>query len=157
MKAAIRFLALASALVCLPGSALATGGLDCSIDDANLAFDVHALFSYSGNGGLFDIGGHFQSKNPKTSVRLKAFDIKAEDLKQQWFYGTDLKLQFYAETRNETDPFASISLAIETQQVPDDELRYTGTYILTIQPEVGADGSSEDPFDLNGKISCSAG
>jgi hypothetical protein len=160
MKLAAKFLALALSLF-LPGIALATGrvtgGIECSIKDANLDFSFNARFDYAGNSALFAVGGNFVSKNPKTYQLLRKFPLTDKTLLQQWFYDRQLNLQIYSEVRNDDDPFASVDLGILTTMVPDgDDQHYTGTYTLTIQPPVSNDGSGEDPFDVSGKVSCSS-
>jgi hypothetical protein len=154
MKLAAKFLVLASSLICLPGAVQAagrvTGVIECTIKDANLNFSFNARFDYAGNTALFAVGGNFESKSLKTSEPLKKFPLTAETLLQQWFYDTELKLHFYNEIRDEGSPFSSVDLVLLTRQVRKDELHYTGTYELDIQP-----AATDDSLEFKGKAACS--
>lgn len=77
-------------------------------------------------------------------------------LTQHWLYHADLRLELYAEASG-TEPFASVLLTIITEQSPDDELAYSGTYNLKIEmPEPLADGNA-NIIEQTGKVSCSVG
>lgn len=147
--------ALCALIACLPATASATGGLGCGIDDKNLKMDFEALFSYSDIGGLFQIRGTFESKDPRTYETLRKLDISGADLKQQWFRDKQLKLMIYRETEGDGVPFASVKLIIEADQPPDEEFAYAGTYKLTIEP--ATQGSESQAFTVEGKVGCSAG
>ena len=157
MQKKIRLFGLALAVACLPIPALATGSLECVIADANLDFDFHGLFPYSGAAPLFQIGGHADLKEPETQETLKTFEVVAVDLKQQWFEGSDLRLQFYRETSGGSTPFAAVKLnIIAVSPGGDDETVYEGSYRLEITPEVKP-GSEAVIIKREGKVSCSAG
>lgn len=155
MTSKLKFYALALAIACIPFKALATGNLDCTINDTNLDFTFESLFSYSGNGPLFQSKLSFQSKNEKTYATLKTLDQDRFRLIQQWVEGKDLRLQFYAETEGDGVPFAAVKLTIEAT-AGEDEISYAGGYRLEITPAVVAGGESEK-ITLNGKTACSAG
>jgi len=155
MKQKLLTITGAFALLCLPLQAGATGGLDCSISDANLDFHYEALFSYSANSPVFQGKAEFVSKHPKTHPALKMLDAEKLRLIQQWYEGKDLRLQFYAETEGNDVPFASVKLTIETTAA-EDELSYDGAYKLEITRAVNANTES-DTVALAGKVSCSAG
>ena len=157
MISKLKYCALALAIACLPMKAFATGSLECVIEDKNLDFDFHALFTYTGKSPLFQTGGNAALKVPETYNTLKKFEIDASDLKQQWFEGKDLRLQFYRETSGDALPFAAVELTIVTASPGgDDETVYDGLYRLEVTPAVKA-GAESVPVKLEGKVSCSAG
>lgn len=139
--------AFGALIVCLPATASATGGLDCGIDDKNVKLEFEALFSYSDIGGLFQIGGTFESKNPKTYKTLRKFDLTGADVRQQWFRDRQLKLMIYRETEGDGVPFAFVKLIIEAEQPEGEDFAYAGTYKLT----------ESQAFTVEGKVGCSAG
>jgi hypothetical protein len=147
--------ALALAIACTPASALATGNLDCVINDGNLDFAYEALFSYSGSSPILQAHASFQSRHPETSAHLKRLDENSLPRIQQWFEGKDLRLQFYAETEGADVPFAAVRLTIETT-AGEDGNSYSGIYRLEITPEVVA-GKESQVIRLEGPAACSAG
>lgn len=145
---------LSAAILATPVAASATGGLGCGIDDKNLKFNFESLFSYSDIGGLFQISGAFEAKDPRTYKTLQKFALDGSELKQQWFRGNDLKLMIYRETEGESVPFASVKLIIEATKPPEEDFAYSGKYTLTVEP--GGEGKSQ-AFTVEGKVGCSAG
>jgi hypothetical protein len=142
-------------LVALPTMASATGGLGCNIDDKNLTFVFEALFSYSDNGGLFQIRSEMESKDKRTYKTLQKLTLDGTELKQQWLGEKDIKMMIYKETEGDGVPFASVKLTIEVTQPPEEDFAYAGKYKLTIQP-APEDGGG-DAFTVEGKVECSAG
>jgi hypothetical protein len=134
---------------------MATGNLDCAIDDPNIDFAFESLFSYSGNGPLFQSKLNFESRHPETSSALRTLGIEKLRLIQQWVEGRDLRLQFYAETEGAALPFAAVKLTIETT-AGEDEISYGGRYRLEITPEV-VPGKDSEIVRLEGDAACSAG
>lgn len=155
MTSTLKYSALALAIACIPLKALATGNLDCTINDANLDFTFESLFSYSGNGPLFQSKLSFQSRHEKTFAALKTMDQDRFRLIQQWVEDKDLRLQFYSETEGDGVPFAAVKLTIETT-AGEDEISYDGGYRLEITPAV-VSGSESETIKLEGKAACSAG
>jgi hypothetical protein len=145
----------AAAIFCLPASAFATGNLGCTIEDKNLDLDFEAIYSYSDIGGLFQLRGTLDAKSPKVYKSLRKFEIKDDDLRQQWFRGEDLKLMLYRETVADGEPHASVKLIIEAKRPSEDDMGYDGTYALTIEPAVT--GSESQSVTVKGKVSCGAG
>lgn len=144
---------LLAGLVALPGTASATGGLGCGIDDKNAKLEFESLFSYSDIGGLFQIRGVLESKDKRTYAALQKITLEETDLKQQWFRGDDVKLMLYRETEGNGVPFASVKLIIEANKPPEEDFGYEGKYWLTVQPA----GGDAEAFTVEGKVGCSAG
>jgi hypothetical protein len=155
MTPAFRIWLFAAVFLSVPAAASATGGLGCTIDDANLDLTFEAIFSYSDIGGLFQIRGELASKDMRTYKALKKFALDGSELKQQWFRGNDLKLMIYRETEGEGVPHASVKLIIEATRPPEDDVAYAGKYALTVEPAV--EGGESQAFTVEGKVECSAG
>lgn len=141
--------ATALAIGLAPGTALATGGLACSIDDNNLRLDFNGVYSHS-IPKIHAVSGQFQSKDARTPKSLQQFALDSSDLLQQWWQGNDLKLLIYRETQGE-DPFASVELIIEATSPSNDESRYDGNYRLKLLRSV--DGA-QTPVTVAGKVGC---
>lgn len=140
-----KFIVMVPAVLVLCGASDERGKIACAADDENLKFAVHASFGYRGDKPLFGIEGTLDLKPPGFRIAAKSLAIKDEHLFQQWFYDTDLRLQFYIPTTDGT-----VSLALLTAQT-DDGLMYQGTYDLEI---AGLEGSGENVVLRDGKITC---
>jgi len=145
---------LTAAMLAIPATASATGGLGCGIDDKNLKFDFESLFSYSDIGGLFQIRGEMEIKDERVYKTLRKFALDGSELKQQWFRGNDLKLMIYRETEGSGEPFASVKLIIEATKPPEEDFGYEGKYKLSVAAGTEADNQS---YTVEGKVGCTAG
>ena len=145
---------LTAAMLAIPATASATGGLGCGIDDKNLKFDFESLFSYSDIGGLFQIRGEMEIKDERVYKTLRKFALDGSELKQQWFRGNDLKLMIYRETEGSGEPFASVKLIIEATKPPEEDFGYEGKYTLSVAAGTEADNQS---YSVEGKVGCTAG
>ena len=145
---------LTAAMLAIPATASATGGLGCGIDDKNLKFDFESLFSYSDIGGLFQIRGEMEIKDERVYKTLRKFALDGSELKQQWFRGNDLKLMIYRETEGSGEPFASVKLIIEATKPPEEDFGYEGKYTLSVAAGTEADNQS---YTVEGKVGCTAG
>src|SRR4051812_3598374 len=112
--------AFALAITCLPLNALATGGVDCSVQDGNVDFSFEAIFGHGVVTPLMQVRASLDIKGPKLHGAVKAIAMDGSQLKQQWFRGSDLKLLFYVETTEKDAPFGAATLTIEATQ-PSDE------------------------------------
>jgi hypothetical protein len=133
------------AVLVLCGASDERGKIACSVDDEHLNFTVHASFSYRGNKPLFGIEGKLDVKPPGVRIAAPSLAIKNEHLIQQWFYDTDLRLQFYVPT---TDGTVSFSLMTTMNKEGG---TYAGSYDLEIDP---AEGLVENTYLREGKINC---
>ena len=145
---------IAAALALLPTVASATGGVGCSINDANMDFGFEALFGYGSDSPLFQVQAQIDVKSDKVPPSLKKVEMDGTYLKQQWFEGKDIKLLLFAETKEGAAPYGSVKLVVEAVQADDDELSYPGSYVLTLQ---NGPSDEHEPVVLKGKIECSAG
>lgn len=132
-----------------PGTAHATGGLACSIDDSNLKLDFNGVYSHS-IPKIHAVSGEFQSKLPRTPRPLQRFALDSSDLLQQWWQNNELKLLIYRETQG-GDPFASVQLVIQTTGTSNEELRFAGNYQLRLW---SAGDGGQTPITAAGKVAC---
>ncbi|NJM29355.1 MAG: hypothetical protein HC855_03880 [Rhizobiales bacterium] len=147
-----------AALACLPLLALparATGGLGCSIDDANLKLTADTAVS-RGMGGQFinfTASAEILAKEAPEDMRKLTLD---KALIHHWYTGREIKLSFYSE-RNDNN-FASIDIAIETTlpEGAEEDADFQGTYDLSIfaAPQGGGDAAATV---YTGKATCLAG
>lgn len=154
LAGAIAFGALV-ATVLAPQGAHATGTLDCSIDDAAVAFDAQTAFSY-GMGGSFNNFRAVLELKPAGKGASPAFgkvELDGEALVHHWFHGKEVRLHFYYEA---PDPkAASAELVIETKSRGAEAESFAGRYVLTLTM-VEADGKAKTRT-LKGRATCSAG
>ncbi|MFN0192504.1 MAG: hypothetical protein ACKVP5_11110 [Aestuariivirga sp.] len=134
--------------------AYATGGLGCTIDDANLTLNVDTAVS-RGMGGVFlNLKAEAVIKAKEAPEPLRKLTLDSA-LVHHWYTNREIKLAFYKET--ETGEHASVDITIETTmpEGADEDAEYVGTYELSIFA-AGANSDSTSTV-LNGKASCSAG
>jgi hypothetical protein len=132
----------------------ATGGLGCTIDDANLTLNADTAVS-RGMGGVFiNFKAEAEIKAKEAPEPLRKLTLDSA-LVHHWYTGKEIKLAFYKET--ETGDHASVDITIETTmpEGADEDAEYVGAYELSIFA-VGANSESNSTV-LTGKASCSAG
>lgn len=122
-------------VLCLPfaaQNALATGNLDCAIDDRQLTFEFFALTG--SNGGIVQVN--------QASIALKAGDDKAlrgsrpieqKHIEQQWIYGNELRLRI-AIPDAKGQPAGSLVLIGSSKS---GEESYAGRYVLSLDQAGG--------------------
>lgn len=123
-------------------SALATGNLDCAINDKQLDFELFALTG--GAGGIVQVNqGTIEIKvGDDRALRAKRA-IELKHIEQQWIYGKELRLRF--GIANEKDePVASLIL-IGAYNAGKDS--YAGHYVLLV-PQAG------EEKQFKGKMKC---
>lgn len=135
----------ACAVLVLCGASDERGKIACSVDDENLNFAVHASFSYRADKPLFGVEGKLDVKPPGVRIAAPSLAISNEHLIQQWFYDTDLRLQFYVPTTDGTVAFSLMTT------MNNDGGGYAGTYDLEINP---VEGVVENTYLREGKITC---
>jgi hypothetical protein len=145
-------LALCAALACV-SPAVATGSLDCSIDDKTASAQIAAVFSYGLGSALSNVRGDLTLKVRGLPAGLPATTFEGEHLVHSWLRGRDIKLHFYRETEGDA-PHASIELVVETRGKSADAESYAGGYELIVSWV--ADGESKSKV-FKGKATCGAG
>jgi hypothetical protein len=136
-----------AAFVALGGpGASATGDLSCTIDDANLAFTLHANTS-SAHGTIVNL--HNSSLTLRSSALAMAgrkFKVEPDHIIQQWFQQRELRIAVNIDNGKE-----SLLLAI-MGEVDGTQGRYSGRYVF----ELSLPGGST--WTTTGSIKgCSAG
>lgn len=121
-------------------SAFATGGYTCSVDDANIKFELSGTLSHGIPGLPWDEVGSLNFKD----ATLSEYAIPAIAKSSQfWLEDNELRILVYDEPQ--TQDFKSVKLVIKTQY--EDETGYTGTYQIGLYNGVL-------PVNLSGAISC---
>lgn len=123
--------ALAAALI---SPAHATAAFTCTIDDANITFDMLANIGSGEVGSLQLTQGALKVKSARIGKVGAEIEVKDENLVQRWIHGRELRLGFSLE---ELVPDASASLVITGSR--QRESVYVGRYEL----KVARDGKTQ--------------
>lgn len=138
-------LALMAAFLALPlaaQSALATGNLDCAINDKQVSFELFALTG--GAGGIVQVNqGSIEIKVGDDKALRSKRAIELKNIEQQWIYGKELRVRF-GIANDKDEPIASLIL-IGTYNADKDS--YAGHYVLSV-PQSGAEKQ------FKGKMKC---
>ena len=120
----LAILALLATLNVMP--ATATAGLGCSIDDANLSFDLEAPINreYGALAGL--TGGEIKLKAKQALKMGSALTLERDHIVMYWMYERELRIGINVE--NDT---GSVFLWIVAQQNKGRE-SYSGRYVLRV-------------------------
>ena len=148
--------ALGVGILCFPVSALATGGVGCTVQDDNMDFSFEALFGHGVVTPLFQVKASLGVRNPKLHGKHRTIEMDDSHLKQQWFHGSDLKLLFYVEATDKDAPFSAATLTVEATQPPGEDIAYNGKYVLELE-DATMDSGNGEPVRFEGRIDCSAG
>jgi hypothetical protein len=142
------------------GTAQASGGFRCDMDDDNLKFRVDAAEPESG-GYPLAIENTLQFFDPEAPTEFRAFRFEQKDLRGHWLdarEGGSLKLRF-SRQGSRKEPFTFVELIINAPRV--DEVVYKGSYVLTIQltepinKNRSKGSASKDRFSETGFVHCS--
>jgi len=135
------------ALMAVPFSASASGGVWCEAKDENLEFDFSAGASRDGAGWWFGIQGNVVTKVDKLPADLARLSITNETIPQRWTDRDSVRLQI-EKLGDERQNFASVRLTVTT--VALEEATYKGAYLLDIRLPDGTEVTKD------GIVSCSA-
>ena len=142
----MRFLLGLAALALMTVSALASANVDCSIDDANLNFEMEAIASRSGPIQQVHVGA-IEIKPAAMKLAVPAMKFERVNLLQQWIQNGDLRL--HVEVSDDTAQ-QNVTLVILARLDRKSE-KFFGRYVL----RVSRDGKSKE---LKGRIKeCVAG
>jgi hypothetical protein len=124
----------------MTAQALASANVDCSIDDANLTFEMEAI---AGRGGPINQVhvGTIEIKPAAMTLALPHITFDRTHIVQQWDFGDDLRLQI--ESRDETAK-QNVNLVIMARLNSKTD-KYSGRYVL----RVSRDGKTKE---LKGRI-----
>jgi hypothetical protein len=122
-------LGLAS-LALMTAQALASANIDCSIDDANIKFDMEAIAARSGPIQQIHVGA-MEIRPAAATLVAPNITFNAANLMQQWVHAGALHLQIEV-----TDDKANqiVNLVIIARNDPKTE-KYRGSYVLRVTRE----------------------
>lgn len=135
------------------GPALATGTLNCSIDDKRVSFEAQTAFSHGLGASFNNFQALLEIKGKDVPPGLAKLELNSDALPHHWFHGRDVKLFVYYEPAEA--PHRSVELVIEARSSGDEESGYAGRYVLLVT-SVSEDGKSRT-LTLKGRAACSAG
>jgi hypothetical protein len=149
----MRAIICAAALLLSAGTAFATGGIWCSVDDTAVAFQVEAGVTTGMGGPTFNFRGELEIKARPAGDRLHKTVFEDSNLTQYWLDNKELRLNIYHE-RQVASAFDSVELTILTKA--SDEGVYDGHYKLAVYDSMADKDSDGKTADLTGKVSCGA-
>ena len=143
----MRFGIMAVVFLATTGSAAASGGLSCDIEDQSARISVASGVTRGMGSPVFNFKAALEilDKGVTEDLRKAEFD----NATQYWLDGENLRLVLYRERAGDK-PHGHVELTILTQ-AGDDEGLYGGSYKLAVfDYPTGADQS----WDFEGQISC---
>ena len=130
----------------------ATGGFNCSIDDAKLSFETSAALGMSLGSPILNLQAVAKTKIEGTPADMAELDLKSS-LVHSWMTHPELDLHFYWE-REGDKPHATYNLVIKTRDMGD-ELTSDGKYELEIfYTEPPAPANEGAYLKAKGKVHC---
>ncbi|RNJ43742.1 hypothetical protein B5V01_13845 [Mesorhizobium erdmanii] len=140
-------------LLASAGTALASGGIWCNVDDAAVTFDVGAGVTRGMGGPTFNFRGDLEIKARPAGDGLRKTVFEDSNLTQYWLDDKELRLNIYHEHEVE-NAFNSVELTILTKA--SDEGVYDGQYTLAVYDKAADTDKDGKPMELTGKVSCGA-
>ena len=135
------------------GSASASGGLNCSADDAAAKFELMAGVTRGMGGPTFNFRGDLVLLDQAVADDLRKLSVEQHNLAQYWLDGEELRLLVYRE-REAEKLHGYVELTVRAKvKGEEDEGVYDGSY--EIQVFDTSDGSAEGKMlDFAGQVSC---
>ncbi|MBZ9707049.1 hypothetical protein LB543_09990 [Mesorhizobium sp. ESP7-2] len=149
----MRTIICVAALFPSAGTAFATGGIWCSVDDPQVKFQVDAGVTTGMGGPTFNFRGDLEIKARPIGDQLRKTTFENPNLTQYWLDNKELWLNIYHE-QEMAKTFSSIELTILTRA--SDEGVYDGDCKLAVYDGTADKDSDDKPVDLIGKMSCGA-
>jgi len=135
------------------GTAFASGGIWCNVDDPTVTFDVGAGVTRGMGGPTFNFRGDLEIKARPVGDHLRKTVFEDSNLTQYWLDGQELRLNIYREYET-ANAFNSVELTILTKA--SDEGVYDGQYTLAVYDNAADTDKDGKPAELTGKVSCGA-
>ncbi|MBZ9676560.1 hypothetical protein [Mesorhizobium sp. ES1-1] len=135
------------------GTAFASGGIWCNVDDSAVALDVAAGVTRGLGGPTFNFRGNLEIKARAVGDGLRKTVFEQSNLTQYWLDNKELRLNIYHE-QDVAKSFSSVELTILT--TASDEGVYDGKYTLAIYDSAADRDKDGETTDLTGKVSCGA-
>lgn len=149
----MRTLGCAAMLLSSVGTAFASGGVWCNVDDGAVAFDVGAGVTRGMGGPTFNFRGDIEIKSRPVGDGLRKTVFDQSNLTQYWLDAKELRLNIYHE--QEVDKtFSSVELTILTKA--SDEGVYDGQYTLAVYDSAADTEKDGKMADLTGSVTCGA-
>ncbi|TPK48820.1 hypothetical protein FJ492_03775 [Mesorhizobium sp. B2-5-4] len=149
----MRTIICVTALFLSAGTAFATGGIWCSVDDSQVKFQVDAGVTTGMGGPTFNFRGDLEIKAGPAGDHLRKATFENSNLTQYWLDNKELRLNIYHE-QEVAKTYSSVELTILTRA--SDEGVYDGDYKLAVYDSTADKDSDGKPVDLTGKVSCGA-
>ncbi|TPI30608.1 hypothetical protein FJ970_01605 [Mesorhizobium sp. B2-1-8] len=149
----MRTIICVAALFPSAGTASATGGIWCSVDDPQVKFQVDTGVTTGMGGPTFNFRGDLEIKARPTGDQLRKTTFENSNLTQYWLDDKELRLNIYHE-QEVAKTYSSVELTILTRA--SDEGVYDGDYKLGVYDGTADKDSDGKPVDLIGKVSCGA-
>jgi len=149
----MRTIICAAMLLSSAGTAFASGGIWCNVDDTAVTFDVGAGVTRGMGGPTFNFRGDLEIKARPAGDGLRKTVFEDSNLTQYWLDDKELRLNIYHEHEVET-AFNSVELTILTKA--SDEGVYDGQYTLAVYDKAADTDKDGKPMELTGKVSCGA-
>jgi len=149
----MRTIICAAALLLSAGTAFATGGIWCSVDDAGVKFQVDAGVTTGMGSPTFNFRGDLEIKARPVGDQLRKTVFEDSNLTQYWLDNKELRLNIYYE-QEVAKAYSSVELTILTKA--SDEGVYDGDYRLAVYGSTADKDGDGKPVDLTGKVSCGA-
>lgn len=135
------------------GTAFATGGIWCSVDDAAVKFQVDAGVTTGMGGPTFNFRGDLEIKARPAGDELRKTVFENSNLTQYWLDNKELRLNIYSE-HQVANTYSSVELTILTKA--SDEGVYDGQYRLAVYDSTADKDGDGKPANLSGTVSCGA-
>jgi len=142
-----------TALALSAGTAFASGGIWCSVDDAAVKFQVDAGVTTGMGGPTFNFRGDLEIKARPAGDHLRKTVFENSNLTQYWLDNKELRLNIYHE-HEVTKIYSSVELTILTKA--SDEGVYDGQYKLAVYDSTADKDGDGKTADLTGTVSCGA-
>ena len=132
-------------------AASASGGLSCTVDDANLDLSVDAGVTRGMGGPVFALDGKAELRDQGITGDLRSIAFERAHLAQYWLDGRELRLLLYRERAGDT-PFGLIEIVLLTSMV--EEGVYDGRYQVAVSDMTGDTTGEGRRWDFEGAVSC---
>ena len=140
-------------LLASAGTAFASGGIWCNVDDRAVTFDVGAGVTRGMGGPTFNFRGDLEIKARLAGDGLRKTVFEDSNLTQYWLDDKELRLNIYHE-HEVANAFNSVELTILTKA--SDEGVYDGQYTRAVYDNAADTDKDGKPVELTGKVSCGA-
>jgi len=149
----MRTIICAAALFLSAGTAFASGGIWCNVDDTAVKFEVGAGVTRGMGGPTFNFNGNLEILGRPASDDLRKTVFEDSNLTQYWLDNKELRLNVYQEHQL-ADAYNYVELTILTKT--SDEGVYDGQYTLAVYDSTADKDGDGKTADLTGKVSCGA-